>query len=254
MAEAGVVTRALLSIAAGVGDEQMLARQVCQACVDGLDIGGASMSVLTTSPSRQMLWASDATADLLEELQFSLNEGACIQAATGGVPVLIPDLAHSAETASWPVFAAAVAEQTSVRAMFALPLQWGATNLGVLDLYRREPGGLAASQWRDALAAADLATLLLLGLYTDPARTSVDGVGPGTADDDEGRVLDWLDLVNGPRAQVHQAVGMVLAQLGIGPTAALARLRAHAFAGQRPLVDVARDVVNRRLVFTEDME
>jgi hypothetical protein len=107
------------------------------------------------------LWATDLTAELLEDLQFTLNEGACMEAATTGNPVLIPDLHHSTETARWPMFAAAVAEQTSVAALFALPLQWGALNLGVLDMYRRLPGGLSETQWRDALAAADLAALIM---------------------------------------------------------------------------------------------
>ena len=135
VAELGVVSRALLAIAAGGMDERILARQICRACVEGLDIDGASMSVLTTSAARQTLWASDPTAELLEELQFSLNEGACIQAATTGAPVLVPDLAQGSEVARWPIFAAAVAEQTLARALFALPLQWGALNLGVLELY-----------------------------------------------------------------------------------------------------------------------
>lgn len=55
------------------------------------------------------------------------------------------------------------------------------------------------------------------------------------------------------RPEIHQAVGMVLVQLGIGPEEALTRMRARAFAEQRMLVDVARDVVERRLVFTEEM-
>ena len=66
-----------------------------------------------------------------------------MQAATTGNPVLVPDLRHRTESARWPIFAAAVAEQTHVRALFALPLQWGAVNLGVLDLYRTAPGGLS---------------------------------------------------------------------------------------------------------------
>jgi hypothetical protein len=45
---------------------------------------------------------------------------------------------------------------------------------------------------------------------------------------------------------------MVLVQLGVGVTDALARLRAYAFVQQRLLTDVARDVVERRLVFTEE--
>ena len=46
---------------------------------------------------------------------------------------------------------------------------------------------------------------------------------------------------------------MVLAQLGITATDALARLRAYAFAEGRLLLDVAADVVARRLIFTEEM-
>ena len=47
---------------------------------------------------------------------------------------------------------------------------------------------------------------------------------------------------------------MVLVQLGISAEEALARLRAHAFVEQRLLIDVARDVVARRLVFTDGGE
>ena len=55
------------------------------------------------------------------------------------------------------------------------------------------------------------------------------------------------------RVEVHQATGMVVAQLQISATIALARLRAHAFVHQRLPIDVCRDVVARRLVFTQGM-
>ena len=42
---------------------------------------------------------------------------------------------------------------------------------------------------------------------------------------------------------VHQASGMVAAQLGTSIGQALIRLRAHAFGNDRPLVEVAEDVV-----------
>jgi len=45
---------------------------------------------------------------------------------------------------------------------------------------------------------------------------------------------------------------MVLAQLGVSAADAFARLRAHAFVEQRLLGDIARDVVARRLTFTND--
>jgi hypothetical protein len=144
-----------------------------------------------------------------------------------------------------------VIEQTPVRALFALPLQWGAVNLGVLDLYRRTPGGLNEGQRRDALAAMDTAALMMLTLRTDPADTTdlAGGGDPGAWAGRDG----WLEPMVAGRAEIHQATGMVLAQLGVSADAALARMRGYAFAEQRLLIDVAHDVVARRLVFTDNM-
>ena len=67
------------------------------------------------------------TARLMEELQFSLNEGACIEAATTGVPVFVDDVAHDAHAvrafeigANWGCGEAA--EQVGVRPLDAVPL------------------------------------------------------------------------------------------------------------------------------------
>ncbi len=234
MAERGAVTRALLEIARDVGDDRALAERVCRACVVGLDVDGAAISLLTASSARETLCATDATAELLEDLQFSLGEGACMEAALTGRPVLVPDLHHSTEVGHWPVFAAAVLEQSDVGALFAVPLQWGTINLGVLDLYRTAPGSLSGAQLRDAISAADMAALMFLGMRTDP--------GDGA----------WLDHSLHGRAEIHQATGMVLVQLGVSATDALARIRAYAFVEQRLLGDVAHDVVSRRLHFTPD--
>lgn len=242
MAEPGTVTKRIFALVGEVIDDVRLAQELCEACVDGLDVDGAALLLVTATPSGQTLWATDATAEVLEDLQVSLNEGACIEAATTGFPVLVPDMGPGAETARWPVFAAAVAERTRVGALFALPLQWGTSNLGVLDLYRVLPGALGLAQWRDALGAAQAAALLILGHRTQPT----DGSAPPYDD-------GWFDASPFARPEIHQATGMVLAQLGVGPEEALARMRAHAFAEQRLLLDVARDVVARRLRFTEEM-
>jgi hypothetical protein len=235
-AESGQVTRMLMAIDRGMIDERALAEQICRACVAGLDVDGAAISLLTTTPTRVTLWSSDPVAELLEELQFTLNEGACIEAATTGRPVLVSDLDHGAEAARWPVFASAVMEQTPVRALFVLPLQWGALNVGVLDLYRVAPGMLDAAQRRDALSAANAAALMLLTIRTDPGEDA------------------WLDRAVGTRVEIHQAIGMVLAQLDVSPQVALARMRGYAFARQRLLIDVARDVLARRVQFTDEMD
>jgi hypothetical protein len=234
VAELGAVTRALLEIPCDVGDDRVLAERVCRAYVGGLDVDGAALSLLTASSAHQTLCATDATAELLEELQFSLGEGACVEAAMAGRPVLVADLHHTTEASRWPIFAAAVVEQSDVGALFAVPLQWGTVNLGVLDLYRKTPGSLSDPQIRDAMSAADMAALMFLGARTDP--------GDGAS----------LDHSLHGRAEIHQATGMVVAQLGVSATDALARLRAYAFVEQRLLSDVAHDVVSRRLRFTRD--
>jgi hypothetical protein len=183
------------------------------------------------------LATTDTTAELLEDLQFTLNDGACMEAATSGRPVLVADLHENTEMARWPLFSAAVAERTRVRALFAMPLQWGVVNLGVLDLCRFTPGVLPQAQLRDAMSAADTAALMMLGLRTDPG----DGMG------------GWLEQAVGHRAEIHQATGMVLVQLRVSAADALARMRAYAFVHDRLLIDVARDIVARKLIFTEDM-
>jgi ANTAR domain len=259
--ELGVVTRSLLAIARDVvADDRGLAAQIGQSCVDGLEVDGGSISLLTATESRQTLWASDEVGELLEDLQFSLGEGACMEAAATGRPVLVEDLHDSMEAARWPMFAASVAERTQVRALFALPLQWGSINLGVMDLYRLAAGGLSSAQYRDAITAADTAALMMLGQRTDPhparrddpAHRNDHHLPEDDRSDGDGRGR-WLEHAVSHRAEIHQATGMVLAQLGISATEALARLRGYAFVEQRLLIDVARDVVARRLRFTEDM-
>lgn len=234
VSETGGVTQALLTMGHDVRDDRMLAAQICLACIDGLDIDGAAISLHTASTLRETLYASDHISDLLEELQFTLGEGACMDAARTGHPVLVPDMGDIAESVRWPIYAAAVVEEAGVAAVFALPLQWATINLGVLDLHRKAPGSLSAAQLRDAVSAADIAALMLLGLRTDPG---------------EERIWDrsW-----GNRVEIHQATGMVVAQLDVSATDAFARLRAYAFAEHRLLGDVARDVVTRRLRLTRE--
>ena len=223
-------------------NEHAVAERICRACVTGLDVDGAVISILTATVSRETLWATDPTAELLEELQFTLNEGACMQAATTGTPVLVADVHHSSDTQRWPIFAAALAEQTDVRALFAFPLQWRTVNVGVLDLDRTRPGELSAAQCRDAISASETGALMLLGVRTDPGHTDADGESGGS----------WLDHAPSSRAEIDQATGIVLVQLGVNAQEALAsdaRLcvrRAATTHRRRPRRGVAPPAVHRR--------
>ena len=149
MAESGGITRRLLVIGPNARDDRTLTEQFCRACVAGLDVDGAAISLHTASSLRETLPATDPTADLLEELQFALGEGPWMEAVSTGRPVLVPDLKGVTEICRWPLYAASALDQAGAGAVFALPLQWATINLGVLDLYRRAPGSLAPSQLRD---------------------------------------------------------------------------------------------------------
>jgi AmiR/NasT family two-component response regulator len=64
-----------------------------------------------------------------------------------------------------------------------------------------------------------------------------------------GSLAQVIDNLAARRTVVYQATGLVLAQLGLSPEAALATLRGRAYAAGRPLGEVSADVVARRLRF-----
>ena len=211
---------------------------VCAAAAATVGVDGAGLTVVVTPTVRETVSATDAVAADLEELQLTLGQGPCMDTFTRGGPVLAGDLRSSEFFARWPVFAPAALD-AGARAVFALPLHIGAISLGVLDLYRARPGGLDSKELADALAFADVAGMLLLD------RTA--SAEPGGAE------LAWQhDNASAHQAVVHQATGMMLVQLGVSAEAAFARLRAYAYAHDRRLSDVARDVVGRRLRFEPD--
>ena len=213
------------------GDAAGLLRRVCRVAVRELPAAGAGVSLMTGQGVRGLSAASDPAAERVEDLQFLLGEGPCVDAFGARRPVLVADLAGGAR-ARWPVYSPA-AYADGVRAVFAFPLQVGAARLGVLDLFRGHAGPLDHGELSTALTLADVAVEVLLD-------------GHERQNDADG----YTDV--GHRAQLFQAQGMVMVQLGVPVGDAMIRLRAHAYAEGRRLPDVARDVVERRLRFDRD--
>lgn len=215
--------------------EPVSVAHVCAAAVAGVGADGAGVTVMASPTVRETLNATDAMATGLEELQLVLGQGPCVDTFAEGGPVLAGDLRSPGLFARWPAFTPAALD-LGVRAVFAFPLQVGAIRLGALDLYRARPGGLSSDELADALAFADTVNMLLLDATA--------GAQPDTAE------LAWQrEDLSSRNALGHQATGMVLVQLGCKAEEAFARLRAYAFAHDRRLSDVARDVVERRLRF-----
>ena len=179
------------------------------ACADVVGVTGAGIMLMADDEHRATLGGSDATIRVVEELQFTLGEGPCVDSYRSGQPVLEPRLAHPAVT-RWPGFAGPAVD-AGIQAIFGFPLHVDGVRIGALDLYRDQPGELRPAQLADALVMADVVAGEVLELEQ-----------AGQV----GSLADALDDRTRLRAVVHQATGMLSAQLDVPVGEALTRLRA----------------------------
>ena len=193
---------------------------------------GAAISLLG-GDRRTSLGTSDVVAATIEEASFTLGEGPGVDADRLGVAVHEADLAAAGPT-RWPMFTGAALD-AGVAAIFALPLRAGSAGIGTMQIYRDRPGALSAPQLADTLAVANMVTHTVLALQEDAT--------PGTL----AAPLASLPL----RSVVHQATGMIAAQLDTSVADAIVRLRSHAYAADRPLEEIAAQVVARTLRFDD---
>ncbi len=208
--------------------------RLCALSLDLLSMDGAGIAVFDGNEHRGALAVSDERFARIDDLQFQLGEGPSIDASNSSRPVLEPDLARA--STQWPAFVDA-ALAAGVRAHFSFPLEMGAARLGVLSLYRQAPSDLDERDLADALSLARIAVQLVLDQQA--------GITPGEL---PGRLPEILHH----RMRVHQATGMIAAQLDSDVVTALGRLRAHAWANELSVETVAEAVVERRLRFTHD--
>src|SRR6266566_8811153 len=220
--------RVLAALAAG-GDGWSSAR-LCQACPAIVGVSGAGVMLMAGEIPQGSLCTTDAVSQLIEELQYTLGEGPCLDAYQQDQVVAEPDLTDPV-TGRWPAFTPPTLA-AGVRAVFGFPLRVGTVRLGALNLYRVLPGPLTSDQHADALVVADVAARWVLEAQA--------GAPPDT-------VAEELEAGADFHFVVHNAAGMVSVQAGISVTEALIRLRAYAFSHDRLLADVAGDIVARRL-------
>ncbi len=225
----------LLGILHGLTDDREAGHgsgaRLVDACVNVLGVTGAGIMIMVDGGHRGTLGSSDATMGVVEELQFTLGEGPCLDSYHLGKPVFEPSLADPV-TPRWPSFTPPAVE-AGVEAIFGFPLQIGEIRLGALDVYLDRPGELSEVQLADALVMADVVTHEILELQ---AGAPLDALA------------SELDTVENLRAVVHQASGMLSVQLAVPITDALIRLRAYTYAQKRLVNEVAQDVVARRLL------
>jgi hypothetical protein len=205
---------------------------LCEVAAEVVAMTGASIMLMSKEAARVSLCASNDVSARIEDLQFALGEGPSIDAFHENRPVLEPDLADP-EHARWISFAPP-AVQAGARAVFGFPVQVGVVRMGSLNLYRDIPGKLTHDQHADSLVMAEVAARAVVAMQSRA---------------DPGAVAIELEAGANFRFVVHQASGMVSAQLGANVGDALIRMRAYAFANNRSLEEIAEDVVDLRLRF-----
>ena len=216
----------------GPGTPGLETKRLCDVCAEVTGMSGAGIMLMSGDVPRGSVCTTDDASAVIEQLQYDLGEGPCVDAYHQDRAVLEPDLAEPA-TPRWLAFSGPALD-AGVRAIFGFPLQVGAVRLGALNLYCDRPGPLTDEQHADALVMADITAQALLVLQANAP---------------PGQIAAELEASADFQYVVHQASGMVAAQLDVSVGQALIRMRAYAFGNDRALTDVAEDVVARTLRF-----
>jgi hypothetical protein len=204
----------------------------CRPFLDVLPVSGASVSTVGDLLGSETLSASDELAARLDELQFDLGEGPCWDAVNSGRPVLEPDV-RSLPRSTWPAFSDAILH-AGISSIFAFPLAVGPLRMGAVDLYSVSPVELDRRQTKQADAMAAVVGRHVL-------RQALNAVGRDA--DDVGNAFS--------RRLIHQATGVVLAQLDLSADDARLVIHGHAFAASRSMKEVAQDILDGRLNFSK---
>lgn len=229
---------ATLTTLAGERGRAVSVEFVCAAAAERFGAEGASLIVTGTTGVAELHSSIGELGRRIPELEVTVGEGPIRDALELASPVVITDLDAEPVLRRWPLFAPLAAE-AGARACFAFPLAVGVVRAGVLVLLHGAPIAPGAAKLREALVFADLLLAMLMG-----EQVTRIGKVPGPAE-------DGFPIV-GP--EVHQATGMIAAQLDTDPDTAFARLRARAFADGRRLSELAADIVARRTRFDPDAD
>jgi len=185
------------------------------------------------------MWCHPELSVRFEELQFTLGEGPGPDTIRTCSAVLEPVLS-CVRRDRWPALLPAAAK-LGVNGVYCFPFGLGVPPAGALTVLC---DGQRRMDTRQYVAASALAAALTGAFLDGDLRRH--GAGPAVGVPEPPSGLH--------RAAVDQATGMISVQLGVTLQEAHLRLRAHAYGSERPLGEVAEDVVARRLRFRDDFD
>ena len=220
-------------------DPALLPSALARACAHVLPFDAAGLSLMGGPGARVPLGASDDDAAEAERLQFTHGDGPCFLALREGRPVVVTEEKWQER---WPVLAREHFARTPFRGGLNLALRMGGARIGVLDLYSRTSRPVDGATIIDGQEIAAVVTSVLHRTLGHPSPAT------GGALDDGFEEPVWTASAGARRRrQVWLAIGMAHLVLDLPGQEVLAVLRAHAYASDRTLDDLADDVVHGRL-------
>jgi hypothetical protein len=224
-----LLARLAHGLARGAADGLPLPDRLCRAAASTLGCDGGAITIAYTQVERVTLCTTDATARLLEETQDVVGQGPGPDAFTTGAYARFDLLDVDGPDPRWPLLESDSLTALAPLVVHALPMGEGDDRvIGVLTLHQH-----GVDRENDLYAALIVSRVVAAGLLADGP--SMQGAGQGP----------WSE-----RAEVHQATGMVVAQLGVPETDALALLRAYAYSHDQSVSVTAHAVIARILAFS----
>lgn len=202
--------------------------RMCQACVSILGVDGGSLAVIDADAERlSMLCATDRCARRLGDLQDVVGEGPGLAAYREGV--VVRQLLDGRSEGQWQFFCGECHKEFAGFALHAFPVMSGPYSFGAATFYQRCPSPLFVDD--------RICQLLVNVVGVVLARNACAWEDEFLRDSSAWRC----------RPRIDEAIGMVMAQLGLSADDSLALLRAHAYAHGCTLSQTSNDIVARRL-------
>lgn len=202
-------------------------------CSMGREITGADGVSLSISLNHALTseTGSDNEFAFLDEQQFTFGEGPTFDASTSTNPVMANNFMSNKDKKTWPIFSS-LANKRGIHSMTAFPLRIGNSSLGVLSAYRKKEEVISSDEYIDGIALSSFASNLLIQQY---------------AGDTEPNIEKILGQSSQDQSLIHLASGMLAEKLNISIIEALVRIRAHAYKTDLPILEVASQIVERKL-------
>ncbi|RXZ72576.1 GAF and ANTAR domain-containing protein [Agromyces albus] len=208
-----------------------LLQTLVDTCVSTFEVAAAGLLLSDDGGDLEVLVSTSEESRLVETMQLSAEAGPCIESFRTGTVISVTDLDQGPP--DWKPFRTAAREH-GFTAVHAIPLRLRETTIGALNLFQQQGDSLGDRDLRAARALADVATIGILHERTlrasDVAR-------------------EQLQNALNSRVTIEQAKGILAYTHGVSMEEAFSLLRNHARSNQLPLALVARQLVDRTIIF-----